>query len=248
MTETTAAITVAIRCVNDSVSQFRECLDAVLAQRQPTADVVVVDSSDHEEFAELCVGVERVKYLRIPGKNLSNGRNVAIAQSVHDRIMFTDPDCVPQPGWLTALNRELEAGAAVVGGRIVPRWLATPPWIVRNSSLARNQLALRDTGGGTAETDRVFGASMGFSKLAVGENAWFREDLGRVDGVLLSGEDTEFCERAIRGGGRVVFVSDAVVEHQIPKRRLRYSWTFKRTFFTGLRIGVPTGDSCPIRG
>ncbi len=243
MSEPTA--TVAIRCVNDSVAQFEECLAAILGQGVPV-EVLVVDSSDHEEFAELCSQQSAVDYFRIPGKSLCEGRNAAIERSKHDYLLLTDPDCVPGPGWLEALSRELDQGAGIVGGKIVPRWLAEPPWLIRSSTLARNQLALRDPGGPTGPTDRVFGANMGFSKTALGDQAWFREDLDRVDGILLSGGDTEFCERASANGARVVYVADAIVEHQIPKRRLSYAWTMKRTFFSGVTRAIRGGRPKPI--
>ena len=227
-------ITVSIRCVNDSVPQFRECLDALRAQEDVRAEIWIIDSSDHDEFERICPDYPNVRYERIEGRNLCEGRNRGTALARSDYVALTDPDCVPVPRWLRSLVDALDAGAAVAGGRVVPRWLAKPPWYIRGSRIARAHLSLRDLGDETVETDRVFGANMAFSKSRLGDDARFREDLDRVDGILIGGGDTEFCERARAAGGTVVYAPGAEVEHQIPPRRLSFGWTLKRVFYGGV--------------
>lgn len=227
-------ISVSIRCVNDSVPQFRECLEALKVQEGVSAEVWIIDSSDHKQFEEICGEYDFVHHCWIDGKNLCEGRNKGAELARADYVALTDPDCVPVPGWLKALKDELDGGAAVTGGRVVPRWLAKPPWYIRASRIARAHLSLRDMGDESVETDRVFGANMAFSKSALGEDGRFREDLDRVDGILIGGGDTEFCERALAAGGKVTYTPHAQVEHQIPPRRLTFGWTLKRVFYGGV--------------
>jgi len=242
-------ITVSIRCVNDSIPQFRECIDALLAQEGVTCETWIIDSSDHEEFKGICAEYDSVHYCRIPGKNLCEGRNKGIELSRSDYVALTDPDCVPCPIWLKSLKEQLDAGAGVVGGQIVPRWLAKPPYYIRESKMARAHLSLRSLGTDVREVDRVFGANIAFSKSALGEEAKFREDLDRVNGILIGGGDTEFCERASAlAGSKIVYVPDASVEHQIPPRRLSFGWTLKRAFYGGVSRTWRGGRPSPVKG
>ena len=48
-------------------------------------------------------------------------RNTAVALSCATLLAFTDDDCLPSPGWLTALTAALSGGAAVVQGQTVPQ-------------------------------------------------------------------------------------------------------------------------------
>lgn len=251
MTDTAAPdITIAIRCVNDSIPQFRECLDAIRAQQDVSWDLWIVDSSDHEQFAEICAAADDVNYIRIDGKNLCEGRNKGAELARSDYVVLTDPDCVPCPVWLRELKAQLDAGAAVTGGKVIARWLAKPPWYIRQSRIALAHLSLRDMGDTVQETDRVFGANMAFSKSALdasGAGARFREDLDRVDGILLGGGDTEFCERARANGGTITYAPAAVVEHQIPPRRLTFGWTLKRVFYGGVSRSFRGGRPNPVK-
>ena len=242
-------VSIAIRCVNDSVIQLRECIEAILRQVDVRAEIWIIDSSDHDEFESICAEHELVHYVRIPGKTLSQGRNRGIELARADYILFTDPDCIPCSTWLRHLKSALDTGAAIVGGKIVPRWLVKPPWYIRNSHIARTHLSLLDYGDEVRETDRVFGANFGLSKTALGNEARFREDLGRSEGLLLGGEETELCRRVRRFGGKVVYTPDGYVEHQIPKNRVALGWNAKRMFYGGMSRtflgGLPNPLSSP---
>lgn len=108
---------------------------AVLAQRRPGLDlevVVVDDGSDDGTPGVAEAAGARVLRLE-PGQNGGNpgaARNRGARFASGDPLIFLDADCEPAPGWLEALLREHERGAAVVGGA-----LGLPPGLPASARL-----------------------------------------------------------------------------------------------------------------
>ena len=238
-----AKISVVVRSYNEPPELFKECVDSILRQEAVTFELIVVDSSTNSEIKDICQNHETIGYHYIPSTGLSDGRNKGIEVSKYDYVAFTDPDCVVEQLWLKNLCETLNLKAAIVGGKVIPRWLSKPPSVIRNSKLAWATLSLIDIGDSVVEVAKIVGANFAIDKKVLAQVGYFSENLGRRKGTLLGGEETDLCRRAREQGLKVVYTPFAVVEHQIPPSRLTFGWMFKRMYYGGvaraLRGGMP---------
>ncbi len=105
---------------------LRRCLVELLADdlRALRVDVQVVDGSagvESErvvgELRERCPSNLRLLYVRRPGIRAGAARNLGLERAETDLVVFTDDDCIPQPGWLAALaGAPWDTRTAAVGG------------------------------------------------------------------------------------------------------------------------------------
>lgn len=107
------------------------CLDAVLAQDYDDYEVLVLDNESTDGTAEACA--ERGRRARVPVRvevvagTVGYLRNRAAELANGELLAFTDSDCLPTPGWLTAAAAAFGEGpdVGVVTG---PTWAeGTPP-------------------------------------------------------------------------------------------------------------------------
>jgi len=96
--------------------------EALALQSLPPDEVVVVDNNSHVSYQPVFEAYRDRLPLRIfvektPG--IPSARNRAIREARYDIVLFTDDDCVPDPGWIENLvepfYRDPHIGA--VGGR-----------------------------------------------------------------------------------------------------------------------------------
>ena len=240
------AASVVVRVVLDDPLLFKQCIACLDRQVEVEFEIIVVDSSDDPRIADLCLQSRRVRRETLADTGVSAGRNRGLEAARHPLVAFTDPDCLPDRRWLFELVRALDRGAAVAGSRIVPKWLAKPPRLLKNSTIARAQWSLFDLGDEVCETTRVVGGGFALNRqLTAGEDS-FRTDLGYSATSRIGGEETDLCRRVIGRGGTVLYTPHAVVEHQIPPSRLSYRWMVRRTYTGGLSRAVFGGPPNPI--
>ena len=135
-------------------------------------------------------------------------RNAGAARAAGRYLAFIDDDCVPDRGWLAALERRLAVEPdALVGGRTVNA-LTRDAYSDASQLLVDFMAHYHDASG--PERTRFFATS----NLTVPTDR-FRE-LGGFDVqfALAGGEDREFCDRWHTGGGRSAYEPDAIVYHR----------------------------------
>lgn len=188
----------------DRPDRLARCLLALDAQLEPPLEVIVVDDGSREEGAvDGAVGDRhRVRLVRSTGAGPAAARNLGAALARGDVVCFTDDDCRPGPGWVSALVDRFVEGAAAVAG---PTRNARP----EDSYASASQLITNHL----AETSRRRG-----TPFAPTSNLAVRTELAgtlRFDESfpLAAGEDREWCERLARGGHRLEWAPDAWVEH-----------------------------------
>ena len=186
-------------------------------------------------------------YRPIEARSLSHARNLAIAEAAHPTILYIDADAVAAPGWAATLAAVLDApDVGVAGGRIVPRWHARPLWTAR-ASVVLDQYSVLDLGPGRVDVAKFVGASFGLRRDRLGDEARFDPGLGRRDGRLFGGEDSDLCRRAQAMGLRIVYDGAAVIEHQVMPERIRHAWVLKRMYYAGLGRATQGGPPAPSR-
>jgi GT2 family glycosyltransferase len=245
-------VSVVVRSYNEPLELFKNCIDSILRQKECTFELIVVDSSTSNEIKSICQAHDKIKYYYISSSGLSEGRNKGLEVSRHDYIAFTDPDCLVDQFWLKNLYGALHGNpkTAIAGGKVVPNWLAKPPFIFKKSRLAWSCLSLLDLSGDCIEVGKIVGANFAINKKLLTEVGYFSQKFGRSKGTLLGGEETELCYKARERGLKIIYTPFAIVEHQIPRLRLTFRWMFRRMYYGGvsraLRGGMPEpGISMP---
>lgn len=242
-------VTVAVTRLNEPDDMLAETLAALAAQDGAAGEILLVEQKPDSTLAEGEITNERwrLRILRKPMPGLSAARNLALAEAEHDHVLFCDADAVAHPGWSSALSTGLaEPDVAVVGSRILPRWLGRPP-ILAKSRVVRDQFSLYDLGTDTFEVPRVVGAGFGVHRARHKEQMYFDEALGRRDGRLFGGEESDLCRRVASAGGRVVYVGTACVDHVIQPERHSASWIMKRLYYAGVGRSQVGGAPAPSR-
>ena len=174
-------------------------------------EIVVVDQSAEEDprLAAYAAARPRVRLHRIVERGLPNARNVGVALSKGDVVLFLDDDSIPDPD-LVRFHAETYAdpGVAGVGGRVKGGYDAAGGAVGRfhplGGTVERNFGADRP-----AEVDHLPGGNMSFRREVFAKVGGFDRSYG---GSAL-GEETDFCLRARRAGFRFVFEPRAGLEH-----------------------------------
>ncbi|MBI5105906.1 MAG: glycosyltransferase, partial [Solirubrobacterales bacterium] len=86
---------------------------AALGAQEVEHELVLVDDGSREPLAGARVRLS-------PARGAAAARNAGVAAASGEVVAFTDADCAPAPGWLTAALAALDAGADVVQGPVVP--------------------------------------------------------------------------------------------------------------------------------
>ena len=191
----------------DRPGALSACLAALEQQTAPAFEVVVVDdgSRDPGAVAAVVAGAPRARLLRGGGRGPAAARNLGAAAARAPVVCFTDDDCRPGPGWIDALARSIDAGAAVVAG---PTCNGRPGDAYGTAS--------------QAITNHLVGASLdpatGRVAFAPTSNLACRAEVHRSlpfdeSYPLAAGEDRDWCARLADHGIAIAFQPEAEVMH-----------------------------------
>jgi glycosyltransferase involved in cell wall biosynthesis len=200
-------------CTRNRPQELRRCLHSLLTSDSQPTEVLVIDQSDDDRTAEILGEFPdtHLRYVRSPGRGLSNARNVAVWEAIGDVLLFTDDDCTVEPGWTerhaTILGRHPRAACSF--GSLLPTQhdralgfvpgFAPPRFRVRSGR--RMGLWLEGCGGNFAVRTHICREVGGFDE-ALGAGARFR-----------SYEERDFACRALGKGYQVIEDPSAVVYH-----------------------------------
>jgi glycosyltransferase involved in cell wall biosynthesis len=190
----------------DRPRPLARCLDALERERVglTVLEVLVVDdgSIERSAVAEAVAAHPDVRLLRLEEPRCAGtARNYGTLATVGELVLFTDDDCIPEPGWAAALVGRLQAGADVVAGPTLNgragSALAEASQAVANAFLASGR-----------------GGSPAFAPTS---NIGVRTDLARRlafdERYGGAGEDRDWFERVLDGGHTIAFAPEARVQH-----------------------------------
>jgi glycosyltransferase involved in cell wall biosynthesis len=186
----------------DLVPKLLACL-AGQTLPQDQFEVILADNGS-PSFAPPPVLPANVRIVRCPHPGSYATRNAAAAEAKGEWFAFTDADCLPEPGWLAAIDAAAKASdeRTILVGAVELRARTERP----------NAYEIYDMIAGIPQhryASRGYGAT---ANLAVAA-ALFHE-VGGFDGTRLSGGDAEFCRRTTATtGAQVQFVPTAQVGH-----------------------------------
>ena len=217
-------------------AELRRCLAALARLEYPRDlfEIVIVDDGGDIPAADVVAGFAgevKTQTLRQSRGGPASARNAGVHVCRGKYLAFTDDDCIPTPGWLSALRNSLKSsGTSLVGGRAL-NVLTGNPYSTASQIIVdfAHEHYRSDQGG-----PRFFASN----NMAV-NTSMFR-DLGGFTVEFRTSEDRDFCDRWITSGHRLLYAPDAVVHHA---HRLEFSsfwdqhmkygrgaWKFYRAF------------------
>lgn len=222
---------VLVACSADDPSLAAEVIRAVISQG--CSELVVVG----EESVLLAVVDNDVqpKMLPVsPETPLGEARNIGADAAANRLVAFLDPDAVPQPGWLDAIQGAFATeGVAMVGGPVRPVWPdGHVPFLFKNSRAAGHFLSMLDLGHERIDVPRVFPGNMVIDLESVGERP-FETESGRRPGSLIGAEEIPMMVMARRSGMKIVYEPGAAVAHHSRSERMNWRWMWRRAFAAG---------------
>ena len=236
-------------CTYNRALLLRETLAAMEAMTLPAdvrVEIIVVDNNSTDSTP--LVIAEAARRSRVPVIGLSESRqgksfalNVGLRAASGDIIALTDDDVLPHQEWLARIVAGFrERDVTFVFGKVLPRWGALPPpeLLTPKAQGIWGPLAIVDYGDEPADYvaesrgQRLpIGANLSFVREALLTIGGWREDLGKVNNTLISGEDHEIFMRLRRFGLYSGYYDPAVaVRHFVPPARLTRQY-FRRWFF-----------------
>lgn len=216
-------MTVAVATL-DRPEGLARCLEALAAGEVLPAEVIVVDQGQGEEAAGVVEAVRGrglpVRLVRQERRGLAASRNLALAEAGRPVLAVTDDDCVPDAGWVAALDQALHQTPDppdAVTGRVLPLGPERPGLYAVSSRTSavpvdyagRALPWLVGTGGNFAARREWLERAGGFDE---------RLGAGSPGGA---GEDMDLLYRLLRAGARIRYEPRAVIYHERQARDRR---------------------------
>jgi glycosyltransferase involved in cell wall biosynthesis len=226
---TGVAYTVAL-CTHNHANRLARTLVDLRALRQPKAawELLFVDNGCTDGTASLLAAQEwpagwRVRVVYEKKLGLSNARNCAIREAAGEYLIFIDDDETPDPDWLCAYERLVEAHAPdAFGSRIEVLFEGERPTWLRDDLLGflgqlnRSDEVVPLTGRGNS----FYGGNFGFRRAVCERIGNFDADLGRKGADNTGGEEVDFYRRLLDSGFQVWWTPQAVIHHRIEAEKL----------------------------
>jgi glycosyltransferase involved in cell wall biosynthesis len=174
-------------------------LDSLRGQRTSVPhELLVVDDASTDATPEVAerFGARIVRHGE--RRTLNAARNTGVREARGELIAFVDDDVFVPPGWLDALvaGARRYPDAEAFGGPIRAR-LEDPP------------ITTLDLGAEDREAEMVWGANFAVRRSAVDRIGEFDESFDRGHG-----DEEEWLLRLRAGGGRIVYLADAGLDHR----------------------------------
>ncbi len=230
-----------------SLEATLDTFSSLLCPEGLTWELLVVDNNSTDstrEVVEEFAGTVAfpVRYIFEKRQGRSAALNAGIAEAKGEILVFTDDDVLLHTDWLANLKRTFDDfDCAAVAGRVVAQWNhPKPDWLVMEDHYAVTRFDLGDE----PKEIRVppLGANSAFRKDVFGKYGLFRLDLGvRGSEHTITCDDTEFGERLIRGGEKIVYCPTAIVYHPVDPKRTTKKFFRSWYYYNGVSMTRTTG-------
>jgi GT2 family glycosyltransferase len=190
-------------CTRNRHRRLRRTLEALEAQGGAPTPILVVDQSDGEDawLAERERQDARLRVMRDPGRGTSRARNIGWRAAEADWLVYLDDDCVPESGWLDALEHEMRVhpDADYVSCQVDP--LERPGDDYKAYSVFAVPEHRRLDGRWTRPSRLGFGACYAVRRSVVESLGGWDERLGGGVRDFPASEDLDFNYRLMLSGG-----------------------------------------------
>lgn len=193
----------------DRPQALQACLEALRESdyERDQYEVIVVDDGSPaplDRVVGLFAEQLDIKLLKQENAGPASARNAGAAIARGELLAFTDDDCLPESGWLAALDRRhCAAPAYLIGGRTINA-------LDENAYSAASQLVMDFVYSHyNADPERAhFFAS---NNMAIPKKEFF--EIGGFDRRFRTAEDRELCDRWRHAGLCLSYAPDAAVRH-----------------------------------
>ncbi|MBK9470567.1 MAG: glycosyltransferase family 2 protein [Gammaproteobacteria bacterium] len=202
-------------------------------------------------------GRYRVRFIEEPTPGKSNALNTAIPQLRGDIIAMVDDDHRVDTGYFCAIAEAVRRfpDATMYCGKILPDWTGfEPAWVHDLSAYAIYPLPIPhyDLGEETLNIGEE-GRLPGGGNLVLKRDVFarvgpFSTELGPQGHNLAGGEDTDFVQRALIAGERIVYWPPILQYHVVEHERLTLKYLLEKSFqrsssatriMAGTQRGIP---------
>jgi GT2 family glycosyltransferase len=222
------------------------CVEAIVAGDFTGFEVLAVDQSRDDRtrrvLAERFGGDPRIRYLHSEVTGSSHARNVGIAESRGDVVVFVDDDAVPVRGWLAAYVeafREIRPPPGIVGGRITLAWEGPcPGWYPDPCKFILGTYDLGDDVREFPPGDLPISANFALRRASLPPGRAFDPALGfsPAGHGLLAAEDSELALRVLSTGARLYYHPRAHVVHHVTAHKLSRRYFLRRFYWHGRAV------------
>src|SRR3954453_4900330 len=220
--------------------RLRRLLAALAEQEASFSWELVVVDNDPDRSARSVVetaGVPAggaVRYLTEARLGAVHARNRGIREPGGRVVAMLDDDVVPRPGWLAAVCEPVLRGTACgAGGPVVlDRTVERPRWF-DESGIGGYLTAhsLGSTRRELAEDEIVVTANAAFNRQALERVGGFDERFGPRGRVQIVADDAHLVRELMRTGATLLWLPDAVVDHDLPPERLTRRYLLRRAYW-----------------
>ena len=191
-------------CAYNAAETLDQCLTSLEQLTYPDFEILVVNDGSRDRTGEIARQHPSCRLIDLEHGGLSVARNAGLAAATGEIVAYTDADVRVDPHWLTYLVQPfVKREVVAAGGLSLPP--ADSPWMAH--------CVARSPGGPTHVLldDRI-------AEHVPGCNLAIRSEALRAIGgfnpiYLRAGDDVDVCWRLQAEGGRIEFVSAAVVWH-----------------------------------
>jgi GT2 family glycosyltransferase len=166
-------------------------------------------------------------------RGASGNRNTGAFHTDSPLIAFLDDDTAAGDGWLATMVASFSDPVVVgTGGGIEGAWAGVRPRWMPEEFLWTVGISYAGMPTRTAPIRNVWSANMVVRREAFLAVGGFRTGFGKL-GDQNRPEDTDLCLRMSAGGGRWMYVPDAVIRHEIPVDRSTFRFFLQRCYAEG---------------
>lgn len=227
-------------CTYNRADSLSATLKSLAQQRYTigSLEILVVDNNSDDHTKQVFDAIAerspvRMRYLFEPIQGVSQARNTGIAASNTDLVLFIDDDAYPiRSDWAEKLAGAFDdAKVGAAGGDALPAWPPSgrPEWL---HDRLLSYIGIVEHGHTSPTTLHYphypYGVNIAFRRTVLDQIGEFSTYLGRHGKTLLSGEETELCQKVEKSGHKVIYVPSAAVTHNMAPSRLQKLWFYQR--------------------
>jgi GT2 family glycosyltransferase len=178
----------------------RSCLDSLARCEPRAAEILVIDSSDDGQVADVVAGFAGTRRIACRTLGLGSAFNLGLEKAQHEIVLLTNDDCTVEPSWVERGIRHASRDPdTIVTGRVRPQGDPDVVPSTNDDPVAR-------------EYSRQVAFVLYTQSMALHRKTLL--EFGGFDGrIRPAAEDNDLSYRWLRAGRRIRYEPDFVVWH-----------------------------------